>query len=75
MNEGNAFIYHLAEGSSEKLLGEYTDLEEHGLLREKLVGIHWTLWTAITGRHLAKKESNSFGPPLVISYFMGKLQM
>ena len=42
MNEGNAFIYHLAEGSSEELLSEYTDLEEHGLLREKLVGIHCT---------------------------------
>ena len=43
MKEGNAFIYHLAEGTSEELLTEYTDLETHGLIRDKLVGIHCTL--------------------------------
>jgi 5-methylthioadenosine/S-adenosylhomocysteine deaminase len=40
LESGNAFIYHLAEGTSPKLQEEYTDLESRGLLKDKLVAIH-----------------------------------
>jgi len=42
MQNGNAFIYHLAEGTSEKLFEEYNELEQHNLILSKLVGIHCT---------------------------------
>ena len=72
MNEGNAFIYHLAEGSSEKLLGEYTDLEEHGLLREKLVGIHCNTLNRNNWKTLGKKGVKFVWSPLSNLLLYGK---
>jgi cytosine/adenosine deaminase-related metal-dependent hydrolase len=42
MQEGSAFIYHLAEGTSPKLVGEFEDLEDAGCLQPRLLGIHAT---------------------------------
>ena len=72
MNEGNAFIYHLAEGSSEELLAEYTDLEEHGLLREKLVGIHCTALNTSNWKTLGKKGVKLVWSPLSNLLLYGK---
>ena len=58
LDSGNAFIYHLAEGTSLKLQEEYTDLESRDLLRDKLVAIHCTAITpaqwAKIGQHRVK---------------------
>ena len=40
LEEGNAFLYHLAEGSDPKLIAEYDDVRDHGLLAPGFVGIH-----------------------------------
>jgi 5-methylthioadenosine/S-adenosylhomocysteine deaminase len=42
MEQGNAFLYHLSEGTDDKLLVEYRDLREHDCLTPHLVGIHST---------------------------------
>jgi 5-methylthioadenosine/S-adenosylhomocysteine deaminase len=42
MKEGSAFIYHLAEGTDQKLIREFDDLEEAGCLQPRLLGIHAT---------------------------------
>jgi hypothetical protein len=42
MKDGNAFIYHLSEGTDPKLLKEYTELEEHECLEPTLCAIHCT---------------------------------
>lgn len=40
--EGKSFIYHLAEGTAETLLGEYEDLQTAGCVHPNLIGIHST---------------------------------
>lgn len=40
LEDGNAFLYHLAEGSDPKLIAEYDDVRDHGLLARGFVGIH-----------------------------------
>jgi hypothetical protein len=42
MEEGAAFIYHLAEGTRPELVGEFEDLEEAACIGERLIGIHST---------------------------------
>jgi 5-methylthioadenosine/S-adenosylhomocysteine deaminase len=42
MQEGSAFIYHLAEGTDRKLVREFEDLDEAGCLQPRLLGIHAT---------------------------------
>ncbi len=42
MRDGDTFVYHLAEGTSPKLLDEFADVAETGCLRERLVAIHGT---------------------------------
>jgi 5-methylthioadenosine/S-adenosylhomocysteine deaminase len=42
MIAGNAFIYHLAEGTSPGLLDEYQDLHDNDCLRPQLVAVHAT---------------------------------
>src|SRR4051794_5458937 len=42
MKAGATFVYHLAEGSSPKLLDEYKDVANAGCLQERLVAIHAT---------------------------------
>ncbi len=39
---GRAFIYHLAEGVAPELRSEFEQLDEHGCVRDGLVGIHST---------------------------------
>jgi hypothetical protein len=42
MAKGNAFLYHLSEGTDDGLLSEYRDLADHDCLAPQLVGIHST---------------------------------
>ena len=42
MAQGNAFLYHLSEGTDDGLLKEYRDLADHDCLAPELVGIHST---------------------------------
>jgi hypothetical protein len=42
MDEGNAFIYHLSEGTDPLLRGEYDAMETHGCIAPRFVGIHCT---------------------------------
>jgi 5-methylthioadenosine/S-adenosylhomocysteine deaminase len=42
MEEGSAFIYHLAEGTDRRLLDEFRDAETAGCLQERLIAIHGT---------------------------------
>jgi cytosine/adenosine deaminase-related metal-dependent hydrolase len=39
---GDAFIYHLAEGTDPALIAEYSALESHEILAPRFVGIHCT---------------------------------
>jgi 5-methylthioadenosine/S-adenosylhomocysteine deaminase len=51
MEEGAAFIYHLAEGTRPELVREFEDLEEAACIGERLIGIHSTaLGSAEFGR-------------------------
>ena len=72
MNKGNAFIYHLAEGTSEGLLTEYTELEKHGLLRNKLVGIHCTALNPSNWKVLGKNKVKFVWSPLSNLLLYGK---
>lgn len=40
LDEGHAFLYHLAEGSDPKLVSEYEAVRDHGCLAKGFVGIH-----------------------------------
>jgi len=40
--EGHAFVYHLAEGTSEKLIADFEGLRSHDVLAPKFLGIHAT---------------------------------
>jgi cytosine/adenosine deaminase-related metal-dependent hydrolase len=42
LDEGHAFIYHLAEGSDPKLIADYDGIRDHDCLAAKFVGIHST---------------------------------
>jgi 5-methylthioadenosine/S-adenosylhomocysteine deaminase len=42
MKDGASFIYHLAEGTADSLVDEYTDLRDHRCLSPHLLGIHST---------------------------------
>jgi 5-methylthioadenosine/S-adenosylhomocysteine deaminase len=42
MREGNAFVYHLAEGTDPGLLDEFVDADSAGCLQDRLVAIHAT---------------------------------
>jgi 5-methylthioadenosine/S-adenosylhomocysteine deaminase len=42
LDEGHAFLYHLAEGTDPKLIADFTGLRDHGCLEPKFVGIHST---------------------------------
>ena len=72
MKEGNAFIYHLAEGTSEELLTEYTELETHGLIRDKLVGIHCTALNPSNWKVLGKNNVKLVWSPLSNLLLYGK---
>ena len=42
LDEGNAFIYHLSEGTDPKLRDEYDAMGGHGCIAPRFVGIHCT---------------------------------
>jgi 5-methylthioadenosine/S-adenosylhomocysteine deaminase len=42
MDEGNAFIYHLSEGTDPALRAEYDAMGKHGCIAPRFVGIHCT---------------------------------
>ena len=42
MDEGNAFIYHLSEGTDPALRAEYDAMGAHGCIAPRFVGIHCT---------------------------------
>jgi cytosine/adenosine deaminase-related metal-dependent hydrolase len=66
MEEGAAFIYHLAEGTRPELVREFEDLEEATCIGERLIGIHSTAlgpgeferWGAIGGSVVWSPFSN-----------------
>jgi 5-methylthioadenosine/S-adenosylhomocysteine deaminase len=42
LDEGHAFLYHLAEGTDPALVKDYNGLRDHGCLEPKFIGIHST---------------------------------
>jgi len=42
LDEGHAFLYHLAEGTDPHLITDYDNLRDHDLLEPKFLGIHST---------------------------------
>lgn len=54
MDEGAAFIYHLAEGTRPELIREFEDLEEAHCVRDLLIGIHASA--------LHREEFDRWGP-------------
>jgi 5-methylthioadenosine/S-adenosylhomocysteine deaminase len=42
LDEGHAFLYHLAEGTDPKLIADFNGLRDHGCLEPKFIGIHST---------------------------------
>jgi 5-methylthioadenosine/S-adenosylhomocysteine deaminase len=42
LDEGHAFLYHLAEGTDPSLIKDYDGLRDHGCLEPKFIGIHST---------------------------------
>jgi 5-methylthioadenosine/S-adenosylhomocysteine deaminase len=42
LDEGHAFLYHLAEGTDPTLLKDYAGVRDHGCLEPKFIGIHST---------------------------------
>jgi cytosine/adenosine deaminase-related metal-dependent hydrolase len=42
LQAGDAFVYHLAEGTDAALVSEYDALDTHGILAPRFVGIHCT---------------------------------
>jgi len=62
----------LAEGRSEELLTEYTELETHGLIRDKLVGIHCTALNPSNWKVLGKNNVKLVWSPLSNLLLYGK---
>ena len=62
----------MAEGTSEELLTEYTELETHGLLRDKLVGIHCTALNPNNWKVLGKNKVKFVWSPLSNLLLYGK---
>lgn len=42
LDEGHAFLYHLAEGTSDRLIADFEGLRRHDVLAPKFLGIHAT---------------------------------
>ena len=64
MREGNAFLYHLAEGTSPKLHAEYDELDSHRLISDKLVAIHCTALAKGHFKSIGKKKTKIVWSPL-----------
>jgi 5-methylthioadenosine/S-adenosylhomocysteine deaminase len=64
IRDGNAFLYHLAEGTTSEILEEYSELDKYDIVSEKLVAIHCT---ALKQEHLevlGRKKAKIVWSPL-----------
>lgn len=64
MTDGNAFIYHLSEGTSPKLVEEWEALREHDCLQPGLVAIHATALKGPQFREWATHRGSIVWSPL-----------
>jgi cytosine/adenosine deaminase-related metal-dependent hydrolase len=58
-----SFIYHLAEGTSPKLIGEYVDVRDNGCAHANFVGIHST---ALTDKEFKDWAGGASGPGTIV---------
>ncbi len=66
LNEGHAFLYHLAEGTDPSLLKDYDGLRDHGCLQPKFIGIHST---ALGSQQFTEWHTTAKGGAIVWSPF------
>ncbi len=64
VREGNAFLYHLAEGTTSEILEEYAELDRYDILSEKLVAIHCTALKQDHFKVLGRKKTKIVWSPL-----------
>lgn len=64
LGEGHAFLYHLAEGTSDRLIADFEGCRSHGVLAPKFLGIHAT---ALQAPQFA--EWRAFGGAVIWSPF------
>jgi 5-methylthioadenosine/S-adenosylhomocysteine deaminase len=64
VKDGNAFLYHLAEGTTLQILEEYTELDRYDIISEKLVAIHCTALKQDHLKVLGRKKVKIVWSPL-----------
>ena len=64
IRDGNAFLYHLAEGTTSEILEEYNELDRYDIISEKLVAIHCTALNQDHLKVLGRKKSKIVWSPL-----------
>jgi 5-methylthioadenosine/S-adenosylhomocysteine deaminase len=64
IKEGNAFLYHLAEGTTPEILEEYSELDKYDIVSEKLVAIHCTALKQEQLEVLGRKKTKIVWSPL-----------
>ena len=73
MDKGcNAFIYHLAEGTSPKLHQEFETLKKYGLLSDKLVAVHCAALTKEHWQFMGSRQAKLVWSPLSNLLLYGK---
>ncbi len=66
LDEGHAFLYHLAEGTDPKLIKDYQGLRDHGCLEARFIGIHST---ALAAEQFTEWHATAHGGAVVWSPF------
>jgi 5-methylthioadenosine/S-adenosylhomocysteine deaminase len=66
LDEGHAFLYHLAEGTDPALIKDYDGVRDHGCLESKFIGIHST---ALQQPQFSEWHSAASGGAIVWSPF------
>lgn len=64
IRDGNAFLYHLAEGTTPDILEEYTELDRYDIISEKLVAIHCTALKEEHFKIIGRKKAKIVWSPL-----------
>lgn len=64
IRDGNAFLYHLAEGTTSEILEEYSELDRYDIISKKLVAIHCTALNQDHLKVLGRKKSKIVWSPL-----------
>jgi 5-methylthioadenosine/S-adenosylhomocysteine deaminase len=64
VRDGNAFLYHLAEGTTSDILEEYAELDRYNIISEKLVAIHCTALNQNHFEVLGRKKTKIVWSPL-----------